>query len=121
MQPSWIFSTSGQLRDVETQAYFCLPETWYPFTFAVEVGPQFIQTAAMKLQTTLGSFFDVGYVMNPKTRTFVPCRPGLSFGGSAYPAASQISRLALTIVSDRPELLVQTLNRNSITSPSATM
>jgi hypothetical protein len=90
VQPSWIFSTAGQLREVETQAYLGLAETWYPFTFAVEVGPQFIQTAGRELQTTLGSFFDFGYLIGRKTRAFVRYRPGLSFGGNAYPAASQI-------------------------------
>jgi len=90
VQPSWIFSPAGQLNQVETQAYLGLAETWYPFTFAVEVGPQFIQTATRELQTTLGSFFDFGYVINPKTRAFLRYRPGLSFGGNAYPAASQI-------------------------------
>ena len=121
VQPSWSISTSGQLRDVETQAYLGLPETWHPFTFAVEVGPQFIQTANRKLQNTLGSFFDFGYVINPKIRAFVRYRPGFYFGGNAYPAAPRFFRLALTIASDRPNPLVQTLNRNSITSPSATM
>ena len=90
VQPSWIFSTAGQLREVETQAYLGLAETWYPFTFAVEVGPQFIQTAGRELQTTLGSFFDFGYLISSKTRAYVRYRPGLSFGGNAYPAASQI-------------------------------
>jgi hypothetical protein len=90
VQPSWIFSTAGQLREVETQAYLGLAETWYPFTFAVEVGPQFIQTAGRELQTTLGSFFDFGYLISRKTRAYVRYRPGLSFGGNAYPAASQI-------------------------------
>ena len=90
VQPSWIFQPSGQLSQVETQAYLGLAETWYPFTFAVEVGPQFIQTAGRELQTTLGSFFDFGYLISRKTRAFVRYRPGLSFGGNAYPAASQI-------------------------------
>jgi hypothetical protein len=90
VQPSWVFDLPGQLSQVETQAYLGLAETWYPFTFAVEVGPQFIQTSGRELQTTLGSFFDVGYVINPKTRAFVRYRPGLSFGGNAYPAATQV-------------------------------
>lgn len=82
---------------METQAYLGLSETWYPFTFAVEVGPQFIQTVNRELQTTLGSFFDFGYVINPKTRAFVRYRPGLSFsfGGNAYPAATQILQAGL--------------------------
>lgn len=90
VQPSWIFDIQGQLSQVETQAYLGLSETWYPFTFAVEVGPQFIQASARELQTTLGSFFDIGYVLNSKTRAFVRYRPGLSFGGNAYPAATQV-------------------------------
>ena len=41
-QPSWFFNTAGQLTQVQTQAYLGLSESWYPFTFAVEVDPEFI-------------------------------------------------------------------------------
>ena len=92
MQPGWIFSTSGQLREVETQAFLGLAETWYPFTFAVEVGPQFIQAAGSELQAKLGNFFDFGYLISRKTRAYVLYRPGLSFGVNAYLTASQIVR-----------------------------
>jgi len=90
VEPSWIFSVNGQLSQVQTQAYLGLAETWYPFTFAVEVGPQFIQSAGRELQTNLGSFFDIGYVINKKTRAYLRYRPSLSFGGNAYPAATQV-------------------------------
>jgi len=89
-QPSWFFNTSGQLTQVQTQAYLGLSESWYPFTFAVEVGPEFIQAAGRELQTNLGSFFDFGYILNPKTRAYLRYRPSLSFGGSVYPAAGQV-------------------------------
>ncbi len=95
VQPGWVFDLQGQLTQVETQAYLGLAETWYPFTFAVEVGPQFIQSSGRELQTTLGSFFDFGYVINSKTRAFVRYRPGLSFGGNAYPAATQVLQAGL--------------------------
>lgn len=90
LQPSWTFDIQGQLARVETQAYLGLSETYYPFTFAVEVGPQFIQPASRELQTVLGSFFDFGYVVNRKTRAFVRYRPSLSFGGNDVAAASQV-------------------------------
>jgi hypothetical protein len=67
-----------------------LSESWYPFTFAVEVGPEFIQAAGRELQTNLGSFFDFGYILNTKTRAYLRYRPSLSFGGSVYPAAGQV-------------------------------
>jgi len=89
VQPSWTFQPSGQLVQVETQVYLGLSETWYPFTFAVEIGPQFIQGFKRELQTTLGSFFDFGYVINARTRAFARYRPAISFGGNAYPAATQ--------------------------------
>jgi len=89
VQPSWTFQPSGQLVQVETQVYLGLSETWYPFTFAFEIGPQFIQGFKRELQTTLGSFFDFGYVINARTRAFARYRPAISFGGNAYPAATQ--------------------------------
>ncbi len=67
-----------------------LSETWYPFTFAVEIGPQFVQTASRELQTNLSGLLDFGYLINSKMRAYVRYRPGLSFGGNVYPAASQI-------------------------------
>lgn len=90
IEPTWIFGLDGQLTQVQTQAYVGLSETWYPFTFAVEVGPQFVQTRNRDLQTILGSFIDVGYVINNRTRAYVRYRPGVSFGGSDYPAANQL-------------------------------
>jgi len=90
------FSPAGSSRPLDSSVKlklrptWVLQKTWYPFTFAVEVGPQFIQTANRELQTTLGSFFDFGYVINPKTRAFLRYRPGLSFGGNVYPAATQV-------------------------------
>ena len=90
IEPTWIFGLDGQLTQVQTQAYVGLSETWYPFTFAVEVGPQFVQTRNRDLQTILGSFIDVGYVINKRTRAYLRYRPGLSFGGSDYPAANQL-------------------------------
>jgi hypothetical protein len=90
VEPTWIFGLDGQLSQVQTQAYVGLSETWYPFTFAVEVGPQFVQLANQELQTNLGSFFDFGYVINKKTRAYLRYRPSLSFGGNAYPAANQV-------------------------------
>jgi hypothetical protein len=90
IEPTWIFGLDGQLTQVQTQAYVGLSETWYPFTFAVEVGPQFVQTRNRNLQTILGSFIDIGYVINNRTRAYVRYRPGLSFGGSGYPAANQL-------------------------------
>lgn len=90
VEPSWAFGLDGQLSQVTTQAYLGLSETYYPFTFAVEVGPQFVQVAGRELQTNLGSFFDFGYLMSSKTRAFVRYRPSLSFGGSQYPAAGQL-------------------------------
>jgi hypothetical protein len=89
VEPKWVFGLDGQLSLVQTQAYVGLSETWYPFTFALEVGPQFIQLAGRELQTILGSFFDLGYVINDKTRAYLRYRPSLSFGGNAYPAANQ--------------------------------
>ena len=96
VEPSWAFGLDGQLLQVTTQAYLGLSETYYPFTFAIEVGPQFVQTASRELQTNLGSFFDFGYLMNDKTRAFVRYRPALSFGGSQYPAAGQIFQAGVT-------------------------
>lgn len=90
VEPTWVFGLDGQLSQVQTQAYVGLSETWYPFSFAVEVGPQFVQLAGRELQTNLGSFFDFGYVINKKTRAYLRYRPSLSFGGNAYPAANQI-------------------------------
>ena len=95
VEPSWNFLANGQLNQVQTQAYLGLSETWYPFTFAVEVGPQFIQSAGRELQTNLGSFFDLGYVINTKARAYLRYRPSLSFGGNAYPAATQILQAGL--------------------------
>ncbi len=95
VEPSWVFGLDGQLTQVLTQAYLGLSETWYPFTFAVEVGPQFIQTARRELQTNLGSFIDVGYVINSKTRAYLRYRPSLSFGGNEYPAANQVMQAGL--------------------------
>jgi len=96
VEPSWAFGIDGQLLQVTTQAYLGLSETYYPFTFAIEVGPQFVQAASRELQTNLGSFFDFGYLMNDKTRAFVRYRPALSFGGSQYPAAGQIFQAGVT-------------------------
>jgi len=90
VEPAWFFSPNGQLTLVQTQAYVGLSETWYPFTFAVEVGPQFVQTASRELQTNLGGLLDFGYLINSKMRAYVRYRPGLSCGGNVYPAASQI-------------------------------
>ncbi len=90
VEPAWFFRPNGQLREVQTRAYVGLSETWYPFTFAVEVGPQFVQTASRELQTNLGGLLDFGYLINSKMRAYVRYRPGLSFGGNVYTAASQI-------------------------------
>ena len=96
VEPSWTFGVDGQLQQVTTQAYLGLSETYYPFTFAIEVGPQFVQIASRELQTNLGTFFDFGYLINAKTRAFVRYRPSLSFGGNQYPAASQIFQAGVT-------------------------
>ena len=96
LEPSWAFGIDGQLLQVTTQAYLGLSETYYPFTFAIEVGPQFVQTASRELQANLGSFFDFGYLINDKTRAFVRYRPALSFGGNQYPAAGQIFQAGVT-------------------------
>jgi hypothetical protein len=96
VEPSWAFGIDGQLLQVTTQAYLGLSETYYPFTFAIEVGPQFVQTASRELQANLGSFFDFGYLINDKTRAFVRYRPALSFGGNQYPAAGQIFQAGVT-------------------------
>jgi len=90
VEPGWIFGVNGQLGTVQTQAYLGWSDTLYPFTFAIEVGPQFIQAAGRDLQTILGSFFDLGYTFNKKTRAYIRYRPALSFGGNEYPAAGQI-------------------------------
>ncbi|MBM5800714.1 MAG: hypothetical protein FJ077_07735 [Cyanobacteria bacterium K_DeepCast_35m_m2_023] len=90
IEPSWTFGLDGQLLQVTTQSYLGLSETYYPFTFAIEIVPQFVQTASRELQTNLGSFFDLGYLMSAKTRAFVRYRPAVSFGGNQYPAAGQI-------------------------------
>jgi hypothetical protein len=90
IEPTWFFDLDGQLARVQTQAYVGLSETWYPFTFAIEVGPQFVQTRNHDLQTILGSFIDIGYVFNDRMRAYARYRPGLSFGGSHYPAAKQL-------------------------------
>lgn len=90
VEPSWLFAVDGQLNQVQTQAYLGWSETLYPFTFAIEAGPQFIQTARRELQTNLGSLLDLGYVINRKTRAYLRYRPSLSFGGNAYPAATQV-------------------------------
>lgn len=54
------------------------------------MGPQFVQTRNRELQTILGSFIDVGFSINKRTRAYLRYRPGLSFGGSDYPAANQL-------------------------------
>ena len=96
VEPSGTFGLDGQLLQVTTQAYLGLSETYSPFTFAIEVGPQFVQTASRELQTNLGSFFDLGYLMSAKIRAFVRYRPALSFGGNQYPAADQIFQAGVT-------------------------
>lgn len=90
VEPGWVFGVNGQLNTVQTQAYLGWSDTLYPFTFAIEVGPQFIQAAGRDLQTVLGSFFDLGYTLNKKTRAYLRYRPALSFGGNQYPAAGQV-------------------------------
>jgi hypothetical protein len=90
VEPTWFFGLDGQLNQAQTQSYLGLSETFYPFTFAIEFGPQFVQTRNRNLQTILGSFFDVGHAINGRTRAYVRYRPALSFGGSDYPAANQL-------------------------------
>lgn len=89
IEPNWVYSIDGRLNTVETQAYLGWSDTYYPFTFAIEGGPVFLQPVGKEMQTILGSFLELGYIINTKTRAYLRYRPALSFGGSQWPAAPQ--------------------------------
>ena len=90
VQPTWAFGLDGMLSQVQTQAYLGWAENRYPLSFAIEAGPQFVQTANRELQTNLGTLFDIGYNITPKAKAYLRYRPALSFGGNSQPAALQL-------------------------------
>ena len=96
VEPSWAFGIDGQLLQVTTQAYLGLSETYYSFTLAIEVGPQFLQVTSRELQACLGSLFTFVYLMNAKARAFVRYRLALSFGVNQYPDTGQIFQSGVT-------------------------
>jgi len=97
IQPTWLFRLDGQLSQSRTQAYLGWAENHYPFSMAIEVGPEFIQASGRDLQTIIGSFFDLGYYFTPKIRAYLRYRPALSFGGSDYPAAPQLGAAGIAV------------------------
>jgi hypothetical protein len=42
IEPTWIFALDDQLAQVQTQVYVGFSKRWHPFSFAIEVGPQFV-------------------------------------------------------------------------------
>lgn len=97
IEPTWYYRIDGQLNTVETQVFLGWSDTYYPFTFAIEAGPQFLQPSGAELQTILGSFFELGYVINTRTRAYLQYRPAISFGGSQVPAATQSFTAGLSV------------------------
>jgi len=97
IEPTWIYRQDGQLSTVETQAHLGWSDTYYPFTFAIEVGPQFIQSSDREVQTLLGGFLELGYVINTRTRAYLQYRPAISFGSSNSPATRQSAAAGLSV------------------------
>ena len=97
VEPTWFYRPDGQLSTVETLVYLGWSDTYYPFTFAIEVGPQFVQSSDKEAQTLLGGFLELGYVINTKTRAYLQYRPAISFGGSNFPTANHSASAGLSV------------------------
>lgn len=67
-----------------TDLYAGWSESWYPFIFAVETGPQLVQTYPRETITPLrvywGATFNVKYIISKKSEMFLEYRPSTSFG-----------------------------------------
>ena len=97
VEPTWYYGADGQLSTVESQVHLGWSDTYYPFTFAIEAGPQFIQSADKEVQALLGGFLELGYVINTKTRAYLQYRPAISISGSNFPAAKQSATAGLSV------------------------
>jgi hypothetical protein len=78
---SW--SGTGSYSTSYTDLYAGWAETWYPFSFAIETGPQLVQTypggQSTPLRTYWGATFNVTYILSAKSQMFLEYRPSTSF------------------------------------------
>lgn len=78
-----------------TDLYAGWAESWSPFSFAVEAGPQLVQTyprgRPTPLRTYLGATINVKYFLSRRTEMFLEYRPSTSFGNQ-YGGANQLLR-----------------------------
>jgi hypothetical protein len=81
---SW--SGDGTYASSFTDLYLGWSESWYPFLFSIETGPQLAQTLITRtgdytpLRTNLGASFNVRYLIGKKSQAFIEYRPATSFG-----------------------------------------
>lgn len=78
---SW--SGAGSYSTSYTDIYAGWAETWHPFSFAIETGPQLVQTypggQTTPLRTYWGATFNISYILSPKSKMFLEYRPSTSF------------------------------------------
>lgn len=69
-------------------------ESWYPFQFAIEAGPQLIQRYSQgdagPLSVNLGATLNVQYIIGKKSQLFLEYNPSIAFSSSNGPTVHTI-------------------------------